>query len=658
MALVSIEEMTLQYGSKQIFDGASLAIEKGDRLGIVGPNGTGKSTLLKILSGQVEPDGGRIILGKDVRVGYLAQEHADPGQGNLLSTLLEAVPGRDDVECRITAIEQKFTQTTDEHLQMSLSQDLSDLHDQLAKIEDQFAAHRAKTILGGLGFKNDDFEKPLSEFSGGWRMRAALASLLFQDPDVLLLDEPTNHLDMPTVAWLDAFLASFRKSVVLTCHDREFLNRNINRVASLELDGLKIFKGNYDEYLVQRELELEHLEAKARTSEKKKKELEAFVTRFKAKATKARQAQSKAKLIEKLEDEQVDLPQIRRAVTISFAPVERCGAVALSVDKLHFSYPGLELFKDLNLEVRRGDRIAIVGVNGAGKTTLLKLICGELDAQDGEIKLGHNVVPSYFAQHQAEVLDSSRSVLDEVASSSKELTSSRARALCGAFLFSGDDVEKPIGVLSGGEKTRVALARMLADPGNMLLLDEPTNHLDTESADKLTESLRGYDGTLLFISHNLDFARRLSNKVWNVSRGSVEIYPGSLGDYLDHLALVAAEKNQQADASSVSTSESLAGLDKDARKKARAEERKERSKRAKKKRSLEELVVQLESEIAVLEEKQSSYESQLAAPTDDYEKMSELAAEYEATKASLEDRVLQWTETLEQVEQMQKEDES
>jgi len=651
MALLAIEDLYLQYGSKRLFEGAALAIEKGDRLGLVGPNGTGKSSLLKVMAGQLEPDGGRVTTGRDIQIGYLAQEHSDPGSGQLLEYVLASVPRKEDIESKIDVTQSEISTSTDENIQMELAQVLSDLHTELAQIESQFAPHRAKSILAGLGFKDDEHDKPLGDFSGGWRMRAALAALLFQGPDVLLLDEPTNHLDMPTVAWLNTFLETFPKAVVLTCHDREFLNRHVTKVASLELEGLKLFRGNYDEYIEQRKIELEYLEARMRTGERKKKELEAFVTRFRAKATKARQAQSKAKMLEKLEEEQIDLPQIRRAVSIRFAPVERCGVVALGVDDISFSYPGLQIFSGLNLEVRRGDRIAVVGVNGAGKTTLLKLICGELQPQVGEIKMGHKVTPSYFAQHQAEVLDSGRSVLDEIAACSPSVTTAKARTLCGAFLFSGDDVEKSIGVLSGGEKTRVALARMLADPGNLLLLDEPTNHLDTESADKLTESLLGYDGTILFISHNLDFARRLSNKVWNVADGQVEVYPGSLGDYLDYLSAEAQDGDGQDPSKSTKPRPKLS---KSEQKRARAEERKARAEHGKKLSKLERKVAQLEVEIAALEKLQASQEKELEVPTEDYDEMTRLGALYENTKLKLENKLSTWTEAQDELSVLSK----
>ena len=659
MAILSAEDLFLQFGSKTLFEGATLAVEPRDRLGIVGANGAGKSTLLKILAGSVDPDGGRIVRGRGIRVGYLAQEHSDPGDGALLDYVLASAPGREGIEERLGEVEAGLADTDDVEVQLELSQELADLHGRLVHLDDQFAPHRAQSILAGLGFKQDDLQRGLSELSGGWRMRAALAALLFQQPDVLLLDEPTNHLDMPSVAWLNGYLASFGRALVLTCHDREFLNKHISRVASLELEGLQVFRGNYDEYLVQRDIAMEHLEARIRTDERRKKELEAFVTRFRAKASKARQAQSKAKLIEKLQDAQVDLPQVRRPVSISFAPTERCGNTALVVEKLKFGYTDVPVFDGIDVEVRRGDRIAVVGVNGAGKTTLLKLVCGDLKPQQGEVRLGHNVTPSYFAQHQAEVMSSTNTVLDEVAQAAPALSQTQVRTLCGSFLFSGDDVDKSVGVLSGGEKTRVALACMLAAPGNLLLLDEPTNHLDTESADKLTESLQSYDGTMLFVTHNLDFARRLSNKVWDVHDGRVEVYPGSLKDYLDFIGGVealqtsdpqpAAESEPNLDKTEPQLEKRAPKLDKKAPKldkKGRMEARKARAEASKRRSALEKQVSSAEARVAAIEEEQGEVETMLADPSThpSREYTEALGARYESLRTTLELAMNRWAE--------------
>ena len=410
MPLLTIDDLHLAFGARRIFSGESLAVEPGERLGVVGPNGTGKSTLLKILAGTVTPDGGHVSRAKGIRVGYLAQEHGEVGDGPLLDSVLATAPGREPIEERLAATEAALAETEDVESQMALSQELADLNQELLSLDQHYAPHHAQRILVGLGFSQNDFDRPVTALSGGWRMRAALASLLFQRPDVMLLDEPTNHLDMPSVHWLDGFLASVRQAVVLTCHDKRFLNRHVSRVASLELDGLKTFKGNYDEYLEQRTLAFEYLEARAKKDEQRQKELEAFVTRFRAKASKARQAQSKAKQIEKLEAQRIELPKLRRTVAIRFPSAPKSAETVVKVEGLTFGYGASPLFQDLNLSIRRGQRVALVGVNGAGKTTLLKLVAGELEAQSGAIAWGRNVLSSYFAQHHAESLDPDRTI--------------------------------------------------------------------------------------------------------------------------------------------------------------------------------------------------------------------------------------------------------
>lgn len=651
MSLLIIDNLSLQYGGKVIFEEASMSIEAGDRLGIIGANGTGKSTLMKILVGRAQPDGGRVTQAKGLRLGYLEQEHSDPGEGSLLATILATAPGKAKIEERIAAAEEALAEATEPEEQVAISGELADLHGTLAALDARFAKHEAERILSGLGFEQSDFHRPVREFSGGWRMRAALAALLYQHPDVLLLDEPTNHLDMPSVHWLSGYLRAFSQALVLISHDREFLNSQVKRIASLEVEGLRQYRGNYDLYLEQREQELELLENSARRSEARKKELEAFVERFKAKATKARQAQSRVRMIERLEDQQVEIPKPRRAMSISFKPTARSADTVFGIEKLAYGYSEKPLFEGLSLQARRGDRISIVGKNGAGKTTLLKLIAGELTPDDGAIKLGTGVTPSYFAQHHAEVLDAKKSVLEEVWSAAPGLSQTEARAICGAFLFSGDDVDKSVGVLSGGEKARVALARMLAAPGNALLLDEPTNHLDTESASKLTESLQSYDGTLLFVSHNLDFARRLSNKVWDVHDGIVETYPGSLADYLEHLAEVERQREGALDAP-VATASAAAPVqeDKAQRKEAYNEKRAREAEERKKRSGVKRRVGEVEAKIAALETEQAELEKTLADPAThlDAAKSKERALRYAEVKRALDAEMARWEQlTLE-----------
>lgn len=644
MSLLAADDLHLSFGPRSIFDGVSLSIEPNDRLGIVGPNGAGKSTLLKILAGATAADAGQVTRSKGIRVGYLAQEHGDPGDGSLLDSVLRTAPGKDQVEGRLQQVQEDLHTESDESIQLGLAQSLADLTAQLNALEEDFATHRAQRILVGLGFSQKDFLQPVREFSGGWRMRAALAALLFQKPDVLLLDEPTNHLDMPSVRWLSHFLKTVRHAVVLTCHDRAFLNAHVTRVASLELEGVRTFRGDYDAYLVQREIDLEHLGRRIEKDAQRKKELEAFVERFRAKATKARQAQSRAKMLERMESDQQELPQLRRPISIEFPECVRTGDPTVAIEGLKFGYPNKPIFDNVNLMVRRGDRIAIMGANGMGKTTLLRLVGSELKAQGGEIKLGRNAELSYFAQHHADQLTSGRTVLEEVWASQPELSQTRVRSMLGAFLFGGDDVDKPVDVLSGGEKARVALAKILTAPGNLLLMDEPTNHLDTESADKLTESLEAYDGTILFVSHNLDFARRLSTVVWDVQPGGVETYPGSLGDYLEHLDQLEAQKD--AELGGKPSEAHVGGGDKASRIAARKEKKAQEAEQRKRLNAAVRAISGLETKISDFEDEMATLEVALADPeTHADPKLSrETSVRYDAVKIGLETAMEQWAE--------------
>lgn len=623
MSLISAEELHLYFGSKRIFAGDSVSVEAGDRLGIVGPNGAGKSTLLKILAGSSQPDSGRINRVKGLRVGYLAQEHGDVGGEHLLGSILSTAPGKEALEETLTTTEQELALATDTGEQMRLSERLADLHSDLTELEHKFGPHRAQAILFGLGFDQADFSRPLSAFSGGWRMRGALAALLFQQPDVLLLDEPTNHLDLPSVHWLSKYLDGVKHAIVLTCHDREFLNRHVSRVASLELEGIRTFRGNYDEYLEQRALDIAHLEARIEKEAERRKQLEGFVERFKAKATKARQAQSRVKMLEKMEAGQVDLPELRRAMHVRFTEVPKSSDRVLTIERLSFSYhPDRSILRNVGVEVRRGDRVAIVGVNGAGKTTLLRLIAEELTPDEGHLEFGRGVTHSYFAQHHTEALAHGRTIIDEMRAVAPTASETRLRSLLGAVLFTGDDVDKPISVLSGGEKARVALARMLARPANLLLLDEPTNHLDTESADILTESLESFEGTIIFVSHNLDFARRLSTRVWDLREGIANNYPGDLGGYLDHLAarhaelsMTFAERGMEHVSSSPAPSHpQVVSASKANRMAARVAEKKNQAELRKQKKKVVARAEQAEAEVLRLEGEKLALEARLERP--------------------------------------------
>ncbi len=533
MSVLTGTGLTVQFLGKPVFQDAGFQVNRGDRVGLIGPNGAGKTTLLRVIVGEITPDRGEVVLAKGARLAYLPQNLEERLQGSIRQTVRAAAPGREEVRRELAEVEHRFGEATEDAELERLGTRLGELHGRLSDLETRFPDHEADRILQGLGFAIGELDRPVSELSGGWRMRAALAGLLFSKPDFLLLDEPTNHLDLPSIHWLESFLQGFPGAIVMISHDRDFLNRHVSRILSLEPEGLRSYTGDFEAYVQMREEERGFLEARAKKQEKRVKDAQRFIDRFKAKASKARQAQSKIKLIEKIE--MVETHQERRVLRFSFPPVDRSGQLVLQVRKLSKAYGERRLFKDLDLGVTRGERVALLGPVGAGKTTLLKIIAGEVFADQGEAGLGHGVSMSYYAQHQSEALDPTKTIVEEVARSVPGSSLGFVRGACGAFLFSGDDVEKPISVLSGGEKARVALAKLLVRPANFLCMDEPTNHLDLTSTEALVEALQEYQGTLLFVSHNQAFVRRLATRIWDLHDGVLEDYPGTLAEYYDHL---------------------------------------------------------------------------------------------------------------------------
>src|SRR5712664_701730 len=529
MSLLHARGLSIRYGPKVLLDEASFTLGQHDRVGLIGPNGSGKSTLMKIVAGSVEPDGGSLQLVRKARAAYLPQELSELPPGSLLEGVLASVPGRAWLESRIAAAEAALAGAQSDEEQVELGGELAELHEQLAHHEEIYGRHRAEEILSGLGFSRPAFSRPASELSGGWKMRAALASLLLQDPELLLLDEPTNHLDVPTLEWFDAFLRRSRKALLLVSHDREFLDRQIDRVLSFEPEGLRSYAGNYERYLELRAEEEDRLVAQAEKQARRRAQMQAFIERFRAKATKARQVQSRIKLLEK--EEIVQVREERATVRFRFPEAPRSGREVARLAAGSKGYDGKPVYRELTGQVLRGDRIAVIGLNGAGKTTLLKLLAEEIAPDAGTVTLGHNVVAGYFAQHHTERLDPRRTVLEEVHGLVPTQPQSWVRGVLGAFLFSGDEVDKPIAVLSGGERARVALARLLVVPSNFLLMDEPTNHLDLDSSEALIDALTRYEGTLLFVSHNRSFVNGLATQVWEVRDGKIDAQPGDLDDW-------------------------------------------------------------------------------------------------------------------------------
>ena len=690
VSLVVFENVSLGFGKKTIVNELDLRIGQGERVGLIGPNGSGKSTLLKLLFGEMRPDSGRITTARGLEVGWLPQDIALSGGRSLIEFMLASVPGREELGVHIERTEAELARVQAEvesgacELEdsglMDLATRLADLHERQIHSEMHYSEHEALTILAGLGFAPSDYRRDVGEFSGGWKMRGVLGSLLFQRPDLMLLDEPTNHLDMPSVAWLGDFLQRYRQSFLLICHDREFLDEQIERVISFEPEGVRQYRGTYGSYRRQREEEEVILINKARNLAREREKAEQFIERFRAQANKAKAVQSRIKQLAKLED--VAVFEKRRVMHFDFPPCGRTGAEAIKIQGLKKAYGEHEVFSGLDLSVARGDIIGIIGVNGAGKTTLLRMIAGEIPYDGGELEIGHKVTPGYYAQHHAESLQGELSVFEEVAQQDPHAGQTRVRTVLGAFLFSGDDVDKKISVLSGGERARVALAKLLIKPGNLLLMDEPTNHLDLESSESLAESLTSYDGTLLFVSHNRAFVRRLATKIWNVQDGRVEIYPGTLDEYLasarergesleavaDGKATLAKPKpTKHAQAGGTKAGESAAAEATAAAKRDRSTERdrkrkeaQDRNRRAKRLKPLQRKVSELEVRINALEEAQKQRSVELADPKvyADGARRGELLNAYQDAAAQLDDLSARWELASMELEEMLEENES
>ena len=610
MSLVIASKISLSYGKKVLFDEASFSIGPTDRIGLVGANGTGKSTMLKILMGLIKPDRGTLTFRRNARVGYLPQDLHSLPEGELVDSVMSAVPGRDTLDSRLTQTEAQLAETGDENEQLELAQTLAELHEERDHFDEHYGRHRAERILLGLGFTQADFSKDVTAFSGGWRMRGALAGLLLQDPDLLLLDEPTNHLDLPTLTWFEGFLKRSKKSLVLISHDRDFLNRQIDRVLSLETDGVRLWTGDFEDYRRQRAEELERLIAASEKQAAKREQLQAFVNRFRAKASKATQAQSKLKQLQKMEV--IEVHKDRNTVGFRFPEVAASGRDVAIFKDVRKVFGQTVVYERMNALLLRGERVAVVGLNGAGKTTLLKLLAREIEPEAGTISLGHNVTLGYYAQHHAETLDKTHTILDEMMELVPDKPQSFVRSVLGSFLFSGDDVDKKIGVLSGGERARVALAKLLLKPSNLLVMDEPTNHLDLDSSEALIEALEGYTGTLIFVSHNRSFLNSLATHVWDVRDHTIAPFPGNLDEYLSHLEIEAAQR-EAGEETSVAAGRGAAPkklTDKD-RRRLDAESRQARSAKT---TPLKKEIATLEKRIADLETAQRAREAQLVDP--------------------------------------------
>ena len=595
--MIQLDRIRRQFGARILFDGLSWMIPRGARLGFVGPNGTGKTTILRILAGLDAPDAGDVSRPSALKVGYLPQEVETVSEGSVLSVVLDGFGELRRLEDELERLERRMAgmQPGDPEFE-SVAAAYGDARHRFEALGGDRVEARAKAILTGLGVEEARFHAPIGALSGGWRMRVVLARLLLFAPDLLLLDEPTNHLDLEAIAWLEQFLESFEGAFVVVSHDRYFLNRMVREIVELERGRLTVYKGNYDDYLAEREERLAALEEAARLQAREIARVERFAERFRYKATKARQVQSRLRALEKIE--RIEAPTRTRRIRFGFPPAPRSGDDVVRGERFSKAFGVNVVYRDADLLLRRGERVALVGPNGAGKSTLLKLLAGRLLPDDGRLDLGHQVIVKYYAQHQLDALDPKCTVLEEMEKVADAGMVPRLRSLLGGFLFSGEDVDKAVGVLSGGEKARLALAKMLVRPANLLLLDEPTNHLDLRSREVLEDALDEYDGTLVVVSHDRYFINRISTSIAEVGDGKVDVYPGDYDTFVERRRRVEAEDEAAADAADDEPARARQG----ARELKRAEAE-ERNRRYREKQAAEQRLAPIEAEIAAIEER-------------------------------------------------------
>ena len=652
--MISIEGLSVAFGGNTLFDNITYVINKKDRIALVGKNGAGKSTMLKIIAGLQAPTSGNVNMPKDLTVGYLPQQMNLSDTRTVMEEAEQAFSHIFELQSRIERMNTELSERTDyesEYYQ-ELIERVSNANEQLALIgASNYQAEIEKTLIG-LGFTREDFGRDTSEFSGGWRMRIELAKLLLQRPDVLLLDEPTNHLDIESIQWLESFLSTRANAVVLVSHDRAFIDNVTTRTIEISLGRIYDYQVNYSRYVVLRQ---ERLEQQMRAYENQQKQIqdtEAFIERFRYKATKSVQVQSRIKQLAKLERVEVDEVDTSR-LNLKFPPAPRSGDYPIIAEGVGKNYGSHVVFSNATFTIKRGEKVAFVGKNGEGKSTLVKCIMGEIP-YTGTLKIGHNVKIGYFAQNQASLLDESITVFDTIDRVAVGDIRTKIRDILGAFMFGGEASDKKVKVLSGGEKTRLAMIRLLLEPVNLLILDEPTNHLDMRTKDVLKQAIRDFNGTVILVSHDREFLDGLVSKVYVFGGGQVREHLGGIYDFLESRKLASLRELEQR--ATVSKTEKDGNISKDSASPAQSEDSKlsygEQKEFARRLRKAEKAVADIESEIAGLEKRIAEVEEKLATPdgaadTSLYELHGQL-------KKQLDDVMWKWSEASEVLDKLQK----
>ena len=633
--MLTISQVSKGFGPQTLFTEVSLRLLSGDRVGLVGPNGTGKTTLFSIILGDAEPDGGKIELERGTRIGFLPQESAPTGEETVIELATSISPELESIFLTLRKFEDHDAPERFEALE------------KFVELDGHHLEAKAKRILAGLAFRPEDFDKPAHTLSGGWIMRAHIARLLVMEPDLLMLDEPTNHLDLETLGWFQGQLNRYSGVILTISHDREFLNGICDGIVEISHRKLHRYNGNYENYLVQKaEREAQHLAA-YQNQQREIAHLESFISRFRAQASKATQAQARIKQLEKME--RIEAPESADAtIAFQFPQPQRSGQRVATCKNVHQAYGDLVVYKDLNLEIEKHQRIVLVGPNGAGKSTLLKILGGIVPIQSGSCELGHNVEVGYFSQQRVEVLNLERTALEEAMERvENDMTEVNVRTLMGAFLFRGDDVFKKVKVLSGGEKSRLALIKLLLAPPNLLLLDEPTTHLDMPSIDAFIKALQRYTGTVIFVSHDVHFIRAIAQHTIQIETGKITPYAGDYDYYLrksgamsEQGGLVAGLKNASPEATK-KPGEKTKVINAKERRRVGAEKRKIESAKRKK---FEKGVAKLESEILALEEEQSEITKLLENPDSysDPDKAKELNIKAARLAKKLSEKNYEW----------------